>query len=220
MATLNIKRHRGFYIAVAAGVIAGLVVLLAAPRLSLEVGTCVFFLVYIVMVFAVAAPSLSAVYLRRHADEEDPPAMAVFIVMIGTAVISAGSLFLLMIGGHTAEGVELGLSMTSVLLGWFAVHTMMAMHYAWEFYGSPEGSARAQRHDGAVGGLEFPGADDPDGIAFLYFAYTVGMTAQTSDTAVSSNSMRKLVFVHGIFSFFYNAVILTAAVNLVLSLAH
>jgi uncharacterized membrane protein len=46
------------------------------------------------------------------------------------------------------------------------------------------------------------------------------MTAQTSDTAISTNAMRRIVGVHGVFAFFFNTVIVAAAVNIAVSMAH
>ena len=110
------------------------------------------------------------------------------------------------------------LSVASVVLGWFAIHTMWAMHYAFEYYDEPEASSGKRKRQ-VVGGLEFPGGEDPDGTAFLYFSYVIGMTAQTSDTTVTSNAMRRLVTLHGVFSFFFNTILVAAAVNIVVSLA-
>jgi len=211
-------RHRGFFAALIAGLVVLAIGLIVRPGLGLLLATNVFFLVYLGMVLPVASRKLTAEYLRQHADEEDQPALVIFLVMVATAVTSAVALFLVLTG-HTPMGIELVLGSASVVLGWFAVHTMMAMHYAWEFYGKPD-SGRSKRNDGAAGGLEFPGNEDPDGIAFLYFSYVVGMTAQTSDTAVSTNAMRRIVGVHGIFAFFFNTVIVAAAVNIVVSIAH
>jgi uncharacterized membrane protein len=223
VAILNVKRHRGFYIAIASSAIAvfGVAVILPFARnIALEVALCIFFSVYLAMVLPVATRRLSAAYLRKHADDEDPPAPFIFAVMIATALLSAISLFLSMFSASHGADLRLGLSTLSVVLGWFAIHTMMAMHYAYEFYGSPAEGQKPLRDDGAAGGLEFSGSEPPDGMSFLYFSYVVGMTAQTSDTEVSRNAMRRLVTVHGIFSFFYNTLILAAAVNLVVSLAH
>jgi len=61
----------------------------------------------------------------------------------------------------------------------------------------------------AVGGLDFPGTKEPDGAAFLYFSYVIGMTCQVSDVQVTSCEMRRLVLLHGILSFGFNTVILT-----------
>jgi uncharacterized membrane protein len=45
------------------------------------------------------------------------------------------------------------------------------------------------------------------------------MTAQTADTGITKTVMRTTAMVHSIISFFYNTVIVAAAVNLVVSLA-
>jgi uncharacterized membrane protein len=47
----------------------------------------------------------------------------------------------------------------------------------------------------------------------------IGMTAQTADTNISSTHMRQAALVHSILSFFFNTIIVAAAVNLVVSLA-
>ncbi|WP_296737353.1 DUF1345 domain-containing protein [Mesorhizobium sp.] len=69
-----------------------------------------------------------------------------------------------------------------------------------------------------VGGLEFPGGKRPEGWDFLYFSTVIGMTAQTADTGITTTHMRRVVLLHSILSFFFNAVILAAAVNLAVSL--
>jgi uncharacterized membrane protein len=112
------------------------------------------------------------------------------------------------------------LSILSVLLGWFSVNTMMGLHYAYEYYESRDASPGKRGQGPFVGGLLFPDGDKPDGVSFLYFSYVVGMTAQVSDVQVSSNKMRRLVLVHGVFSFFFNTIILAAAVNIIVSLGH
>jgi len=46
----------------------------------------------------------------------------------------------------------------------------------------------------------------------------IGMTAQTADTAITTSQMRLVVLVHSVLSFFFNTVIVAAAVNLAVSL--
>ena len=46
----------------------------------------------------------------------------------------------------------------------------------------------------------------------------VGTTAQTSDVAVTSHTMRGVVMLHGILSFFFNTGVIALAVNMVLQL--
>ncbi len=212
-------RHRGFYISLGLGVVAGLVALILSRSMALVVGVNVFFVAYLALT-ALAAPRLTAEFLKKHAAEEDAPAGFILLVMFAAVVVSAVSLFFVLWGGSDFAPVQLGLGVTSVVLGWFATHTMWALHYAFEYYQAPEASPGKSKKDAVVGGLDFPGDDDPDGIAFIYFAYVVGMTAQTSDTCVTSNAMRKLVTLQGVFSFFFNTVLVAAAVNIVVSLAH
>jgi uncharacterized membrane protein len=44
------------------------------------------------------------------------------------------------------------------------------------------------------------------------------MTAQTSDTNVTSNRMRRIVIGQSLFGYLFNTVIIAAAINIVLSL--
>jgi uncharacterized membrane protein len=215
LAGIGAPRHRGFYFALAAGIAGGAAVLLFAPPLALVVGVNLFFAVYLAFT-GLAARKLSAEFLRKHAAEEDAPAPIILVVMAAAVAVSAVSLFLVLMDDRAVLPVTL--SVASVVLGWFAIHTMWAMHYAFEYYEQPEASPGGG-HRQVVGGLEFPGGDDPDGTAFLYFSYVIGMTAQTSDTSVTSNAMRRLVTLHGVFSFFFNTVLVAAAINIVVSLA-
>jgi uncharacterized membrane protein len=71
---------------------------------------------------------------------------------------------------------------------------------------------------GQAAGLSSPGDPTPDYIDFLYFSFVVGTTAQTSDVAVTSHTMRGVVMLHGILSFFFNTGVIALAVNMVLQL--
>jgi uncharacterized membrane protein len=210
-------RHFGFYASLAAGVLAAIVASLMARQLSLVVGANVFFATYLVIVY-IQLPKLDAAYLRKHAAEEDAPAPFILFVTVAAVVASAASLFVALAEGGSVNPVGIALNAVSVVLGWLAIHTMWAMHYAFEYYDEPHTTPGGKDKGGVVGGLEFAGGEAPDGTAFLYFSYVIGMTAQTSDTAITSNAMRRIVTVHAIFSFFFNTVILAAAVNIVVSL--
>lgn len=211
-------RHRGFYIALAAAVVVGAATLAASWQLALLAGVNVFFAAYLVIVTSTVFRKLDARFLRRHADEEDAPALVIFLVMVGAVVASAGSFFLIL-AERGSGGPELALSLASVVLGWLAVHTMWAMHYAYEYYQADD-RAKGARKGKVAEGLDFHSPQEPSGIAFVYFSYVIGMTAQTADVDVVSNAMRRLVLVHGVFSFFFNTVIVAAAVNIAVTLAH
>ena len=97
-------------------------------------------------------------------------------------------------------------------LGWFTIHLVAAIHYAHLFW-QPDASDDKPRR-----GLEFPGTKAPVGWDFLYFALVVGMTAQTSDVQITGSHMRAFNLVHAVVSFFFNTVLVAAAVNLAVSL--
>lgn len=121
-------------------------------------------------------------------------------------------------GGGQPDPVEVTLGVISVILGWFVVHTMAALHYAYEYYESAAASADAE--GGIVGGLEWPDdSDEPDGGAFIYLAYQVGTAVQIADLRATSNKMRAMITAHAVFAFFYNTILIATAVNVALSAA-
>jgi len=212
-------RHRNFYVAVGLGVLVGLAMLLLDQDVALVSAANVFFLAYLLLT-ALAGGKLTAEFLRKHAAEEDAPAALILLVMLAAVVAAAVSLFLVLRDPQNRMSIQLGLGVASVVLGWFAIHTMWAMHYAFEYYQDDGGGLGKTKSGKIRAGLDFPGGEEPNGAAFAYFAYVIGMTAQTSDTAITSNAMRRLVLVHGIFSYFFNTVIVAAAVNNVVAFAH
>ncbi|WP_378952700.1 DUF1345 domain-containing protein [Mesorhizobium sp. ANAO-SY3R2] len=187
--------------------------------LSYAIGANAFFATYIFLVL-MEMPSLTADFLSRRAQQADEPVWIIFLVTAAIACVAVGSLFLLMNAKQVHHPFWLAFSVTSLPLGWFTIHSMAALHYARLYWkGDKKAEATSTRARKPVGGLLFPGTERPVGWDFLYFAVVIGMTAQTADTNISSTQMRAAVLVHSIVSFFYNTVIVAAAVNLVVSLA-
>jgi uncharacterized membrane protein len=69
-----------------------------------------------------------------------------------------------------------------------------------------------------VGGIEFNQDDRPNYRDFIYFALTIGMTYQVSDTNLTDRVMRHLVTRHALLSYLFGAVIVALAINTVASL--
>jgi len=210
----SLPRHFAFYAAAGVGSLLFLVTLAFAPLYAIAIGANGMFLTYLVLT-GVVVPHLSADYLMKRPDEADAPVAVIFSITGLVVVVAVGALFITLNDGDITDPLEIVLSVVSVLLGWFTVHTMAGLHYAHEYYiDDPAGG------DGAVlAGLDFPGSSPPDGFAFIYFSYVIGMTAQVADVAVSSPAMRLRVTLHGLFSFFFNTVIVAATVNVVVTLA-
>ena len=129
-------------------------------------------------------------------------------------MVAVGSLFILINKG--GQPLRLNLSLAAVALGWFSIHTMAALHYA-HLYWRPEDAAENGNDEPASAGWSSP-ANEPGGYDFLYFSFVIGMTAQTSDVNVTNTAMRKLTLIHAVVSFFFNTVLVAAAVNVAVSL--
>lgn len=80
---------------------------------------------------------------------------------------------------------------------------LYALHYAHLFYGQGN----------TDGGLSFPDTDTPDYLDFVYFAFTLGMTFQTSDVAINSRTIRRVVLAQSLAAFIFNIGILAFTIN-------
>ena len=61
--------------------------------------------------------------------------------------------------------------------------------------------------------LDFPRLR-ADYVDFLYFAFVLGTTSQTSDVTINSSPMRRLALLHGVIAFFFNTTLLALMVNI------
>lgn len=207
-------RHGPFYAAALCGVAALAPALWLKPELAVQIGANVFFLVYLSLELF-KLPKLTPAFLKKHAASADEPAWLIILITFGAVVVAVGSLFMILNEQDGPKTLDVTLALLSVALGWFTIHTMAALHYA-HMYWRPEDNAKEK----PMAGLDFPGDDEPSGYDFLYFSFVIGMTAQTSDVEITQTRVRKLNTVHAVASFFFNTVLVAAAVNLAVSLAN
>lgn len=218
--TTPLHRRGAFYIAACAGIIALLIGFWLARDLAVVIGANVFFSFYLVLSL-IGFPKLTPEYLKKNADSADEPVSIIFLVTLATVVVAVVSLFILINRQGSFHPLAFGLTLAAVPLGWFTIHTMTALHYA-HLYWQPETTSeeKAAHRGNARQGLEFPGTKNPTGLDFLYFSYTVGATAQTSDVEVTNTAMRMVCVIHSVISFFFNTVLVAAAVNVAVSLGN
>ncbi|MDK1376084.1 MULTISPECIES: DUF1345 domain-containing protein [unclassified Sinorhizobium] len=207
-------RHWPFYTALCCALVSLPVSLVAAPRFSVEIAAITFFCVYL-MKAVVRLRRLTGTYLEHHAHSTDEPEVVIFLVTLAAAAVSLLSLFLALNRQDQGTAFELPLAFASVGLGWATIHTMAAMHYAHVYWLADESRQPMQ----PARGLMFPETDMPCGYDFLYFAFVIGMTAQTSDVAITTTAMRRINLAHAVVSFFFNTVLVAAAVNAAVQLA-
>ena len=162
---------------------------------------------YLALVYLVMAHG-SIAEIRRRAAINDEGAIALLVLTAAAALASLAAVLAEL--GHSPGPYQIALSIATILLSWTFMHTMFALHYLHEFYG--------QGADDRLGGLVFPGSEDPDYGDFLYYSLVVAMTAQVSDIQITSKTIRRLTTLHGAISFFFNATVLALTVNIVSSL--
>ncbi len=208
------RRHAPFYWGLLCAVVASPASLMIRPALTVEISAVVFFLVYLTLV-AIRIPALTGAYLKNNAAGDDAPAAIIFAITFAAVLISVVSLFSALNGRQTASVAELVLAFSSVALGWFTIHTMAALHYAHLYWARH----REAEPDASERGLAFPETKEPGAFDFLYFAFVIGMTAQTSDVTITTTAMRRINLLHAVVSFFFNTVLVAAAVNTAVSLA-
>jgi len=96
----------------------------------------------------------------------------------------------------------------TLALAWSFSNMVYALHYAHIFY-------IAGKNGKDQGGIDFPGTDEPDYWDFTYFAFTLGMTFQTSDTDITSPRIRKIATFHSLAAFIFNIGILAFTINVI-----
>ena len=144
---------------------------------------------------------------EADAKREDPGWQLSDLVLLGAAVASLAAVGVILFGESTASELarymRAALAFVSVFVSWILVHTLYTLKYARLYYSDPPG------------GIDFNNSGAPDYTDFAYLAFTIGMTFQVSDTAISSKQIRRTTLRHAWLSFPLDAVIIATCVNLV-----
>ncbi len=193
---------------VAAGAVLSLFMLTSAAVL---VGWDVAVVIFLVWSWT-AVWRLDPVQAAQCAKLEDPSnAVAELVVLgAGTATLAAVG-FALVKAGQATDGRKaflITLGVLSLVLSWTVVHTVFTLRYARAYYSDP------------AGGIEFNEEEPPTYLDFAYFAFTVGMTFQVSDTNITSKEVRRVTLYHALLSYLFGAVLLGLVINVVATLLH
>lgn len=151
-------------------------------------------------------------HLRQVVDQQADSAATVLALVIAACLVSLVGTVLELGAAKALHGAQAWphvlLAAATVVGAWLLLPTVFSLSYASHYYRRG-------------GGLQFPGADDrfqPGYADFLYFSVTIAATAQTSDVAVSTPVMRRLVLAQSLLSFAFNTAVLALAINLAASL--
>jgi len=184
---------------------AGLVV--AIPALGLGRGTMAAFdaasLLFLVSIVPLSNCT-GAAEMRRRATGNDANRVGLLaltgLVMIVILIVVAGEI------RAKSDGATVGLVVGTLALAWLFSNTIYALHYAHIYYLGDE-------HGADLAGLAFPECDEPDYWDFIYFAFTLGMTFQTSDVEMTSRKMRRVATGQCLAAFVFNIGVLAFTIN-------
>jgi uncharacterized membrane protein len=141
--------------------------------------------------------------IRQHAASNDANRgllLATTGVVVAVLMLSVAAETV----GQRPEPFTKIIIIATLVLAWLFSNTVYALHYAHLAYrGGKE----------ACTGLEFPGAEQPVYWDFVYFAFTLGMTFQTSDVTIGDRHIRRVVTVHSLAAFFFNIGVLAFTIN-------
>jgi uncharacterized membrane protein len=164
--------------------------------------------VYLIWTWMIAS-RMSAEQTASHAIHGAPTWTDLIVVSASIASL-AGVGYLLI--AASAEGREAFgdavLGIGSVVVSWFAVHTVFALRYARLYYSDPPG------------GIDFNQTEPPSYVDFAYLAFSIGMTYQVSDTNLETRQIRTTALQQSFLSYLLGAVILAMTINLIIGLGN
>jgi len=197
-------------IALAVGVVAGVVVRQGVPHVTV--------LTALLSGWAVTATGyaasswfflwgLDADQTQAHATREEPTrvvAEGLVLAACGTSLVS----IVVVLGQQSgpARDVALTAAFAAVVASWLALNTLFAVRYAWSWYTEP------------LGGIDFNQSAPPQYSDFAYVALTVAMSFATSDPNVTDSGTRRLLLLNALLAYLFGTFLVALLVNVVAGL--
>ena len=152
--------------------------------------------------------TLKPAQICNLAQREDPSRFgSLVLVILGASAALMAVVVLLQLSKTMQGGIRtqaIVLAVSGVALAWFLIHTVFTLRYAHLYHEEPEGSRP----------IDFPGGDDlPDYLDFAYFAFVIGMTAQTADVSIRGRRIRRTALAHGIVAFTFNTAVVALSIG-------
>jgi len=151
--------------------------------------------------------------VRKIAEQEDESAALILAtVSIGAVLSMAAIIVELSTVKNLPSGLLIGhvaFTAATVMGSWFLLGIIFTLHYAHMYYRAPADRPPLLFPDHSIAH-----DSEPDYWDFLYFSFTIAVAAQTSDVAVHSRAMRKVVLAQSVLSFLFNVAILGMSINI------
>lgn len=143
--------------------------------------------------------------MRAAAKRNDANRFLLLLLTLAVSLVVLAAVASELMQKQSGEWWSVPLVIGTLVLCWTFSNTIYALHYAHLFYSEAGGKD--------AGGLNFPETKQPDYWDFVYFAFCLGMTFQTSDVEVTQGRLRKPVTLHCLAAFVFNLGVIAFTIN-------
>lgn len=143
--------------------------------------------------------------MRRSASRNDANRLLLLFLTLAVSLVVFVAIASILMEGATPDMRSIALIVGTIILCWVFSNTIYTLHYAHLYYRAGDGCDAC--------GLQFPEEPEPDYWDFVYFAFCLGMTFQTSDVSVTDRGIRKVVTLHCLAAFVFNLGIVAFTIN-------
>ncbi|WP_199560130.1 DUF1345 domain-containing protein [Sphingomonas psychrotolerans] len=180
---------------------------LAIPYFGLRTGTMIAFDMGAALFLLISLPLLHhrSGDMRRSAERNDANRLLLLFLTLAVSLVVLVAVASELMQGDSPDMRSIALIVGTLVLCWVFSNTIYTLHYAHLYYRAGDG--------GDAGGLQFPETPEPDYWDFVYFAFCLGMTFQTSDVSVTDRGLRKVVTLHCLAAFVFNLGIVAFTIN-------
>lgn len=149
----------------------------------------------------------SADAMRMHSASNDANRVMVLVITTILTLVIMAAISGELKAAQAGEPFAMAKLIGSLLMIWLFANTIYALHYAHAYYST------ANDDGGDTGGIDFPGTKTPDYLDFAYFAFTLGMTFQTSDVKILLPHIRRIALLHSFAGFVFNLGVIAFTIN-------
>lgn len=157
---------------------------------------------------------LSCLPMFRHESEQmrlsacrNGANRAVLLLLTGAVtLVVLTSVASVLMEKNAAQPWAIPVIIGTLALSWTFSNAVYALHYAHLFY-------TESKEGGDASGFNFPETPEPDYWDFVYFAFCLGMTFQTSDVEITQGRTRRPVTLHCLAAFVFNLGVVAFTIN-------
>lgn len=154
----------------------------------------------------------NAQQMRSFAERNDANRSLLLAITAAVSLVVLVAVFSELEEKTAPKGWVITLIIATLVLAWLFSNMVYALHYAHVYYTRADRDGDGEKREDS-GGLDFPETKEPNYWDFVYFSFTLGMTFQTSDTAMTTTQMRRIATVHCLAAFVFNLGVLAFTIN-------